>query len=194
MANSCAESIPSFKDAFDYCAPKYSFGEITEIIVAPLELETGNPYPTDWTNEDAWDLLLNPVAPALPVAFKIPVRATLDEPDRPTVETSLYRKAWPPKRYTMNASVDDLSEAAYTALTKLVNKRLRLWFLSGGYIFGAPTGVEADVDSWLVIEEGEDSLHKYNLELTWRSQTPPARATSPFEPATPTTTPTPTLV
>lgn len=193
MANSCAESIPSFVNAFDFCAPNYAFGEITGIIVAPLELETGNPYPTDWTDEAAWESLLNPTAPAVPVAFEIPVRATLDEPDRPTVEASKYRKAYPPKRYTINASVDDLSDLAYTALTQLVNKRVRFWFLSGGYIFGSPIGVEADTDSWLVIEEGEDALHKYNIELTWRSQNPPQRAVSPFEPAAPTTTPTPTV-
>jgi hypothetical protein len=188
MANSCAESIPSFAGAFDFCAPAFTFGEIEEIIIAPLELETGDPYPTDWTDETAWDVLLSPTLPDEPIAFKIPVRGTIDEPDRPEIEASRYRKAWPPKRYNMPVAVDDISDEGYTALRQMINKRVRLWFLSGGYLFGSPTGVEADVDSWYTIEEGEDSIHKYHLHFSWRSKYPPERVVSPFEPVVPTPT------
>ena len=60
MNTSCAESIPSFAGAFDYCAPNFVFGEIEEMIVAPLDVEGGDPFPADWLDEDSWDELLNP--------------------------------------------------------------------------------------------------------------------------------------
>lgn len=184
---SCAESIPSFANAFDFCAPNFVFGEIEEIIVSPLELESGDPYPTDITSEEEWDLLLSPEV-GDPVAFRIPVRGTIDEPERPEIEASKYRKAWPPKRYNLPCHVDDLSETAYDGLREMMNKRVRLWWVSGGYIFGGSTGVEADVDAWLTIEEGEDAMHRYHMHYSWRSRYAPERALSPFEPATATPT------
>jgi hypothetical protein len=186
--NSCAEGIPDFSGAFDQCNPGFVFGEIEEVIISPIETETGDPFPTDVEDEDAWDELLAPLA-GDPVAFKIPVRGTIDEPDRPEVEASKYRKAYPPKRYSLQCGVDDLSQKAFDALRLLTNKTVRLWYLSGGYIFGTEIGIVADVDSWQVIEEGEDAMHRYHLHFTWRSKDAPKRFTSPFAPVT---TPTPT--
>lgn len=178
--NLCADSIPDLENAFNYCEPNFVFGEIEEIIVAPLETETGDPFPTDWQDEDAWDLLLAPSGSS-PVAYKIPVRGTIDEPDRPEVDASKYRKAYPPKRYNLSSTADDLSDKAYAGLREMQNKRVRVWWISGGYLFGLEEGIEADVDTWLTIEEGEDSMHSYHLNLTWRSNESPNRVTSPFE-------------
>lgn len=185
--NSCADSIPSFAGAFDECAPNFVFGEIEEIIIAPLELESGDPFPADWTDEDAWDEILAPSV-GDPIAFKIPVRGTIDEPDRPEIEASKYRKAYPPPRYNLPANVDDLSDLAYDNMRELVNKRARLWYISGGYVFGHPQGIIAEVNSWQTIEEGEDSMHRYHLHLSWRTKSPPERIPSPFVPSEPTAT------
>ena len=183
MSNSCAESVPNFDGVFDFCEPNFVFGEVEEIIIAPLELETGDPYPADWSDEDLWDALFD-----ADTAHKIPVRGTIDEPDRPEVEASKYRKAYPPKRYTLSGNVDDLSDAAYEAMRQLQNKRVKVWWISGGYLFGLPEGIDADVDSWHQIEEGEDSMHQYHFSFSWRSKNAPARVKSPFEPAEPTPT------
>ena len=185
--NPCADSIPDLDGAFNFCAPNFVFGEIEEIIVAPLETEAGDPFPSDWSDETAWDALLAPSG-SDPVAFKIPVRGSIDEPDRPEVEASLYRKAYPPKRYTLTSAVDDLTDKTYDGMRDMQNKRIRVWWTSGGYLFGLEEGIEADVDSWLTIEEGEDSMHKYHINLTWRSKTAPKRVVSPFEPVEPTGT------
>jgi hypothetical protein len=185
--NSCAESIPDFTGAFDFCAPNFVFGEVEEVIISPLELESGDPFPADITSEDDWNELLAPTVGDA-VAFKLPVRGTIDEPDRPEIEASLYRKAWPPKRYNLGVNVDDLSDEAYSNLRELMNKRVRLWYLSGGYIFGFETGIEADVDSWQVIEEGEDAMHRYHLHFSWRNKYAPKRWTSPFAVTTTPTT------
>lgn len=178
---SCAEGIPSFDGAFDFCSPNFVFGEIEQVIITPLETESGNPYPADWTNETSWDTILTATTPDEPVGFMIPVRGTIDEPDRPEIEASNYRKAYPPKRYSITASVDDLSDAAYTALRQMMNRSVRLWFISGGYIFGGPQGIVTETDSWLTIEEGEDSMHRYHILFTWRSADAAQRSTSPFE-------------
>lgn len=188
--NSCAQSMPDLAGAFDYCAPNYVFGEIEEIIIAPLEVESGDPYPSDITSEAAWDDLLAPDA-GDPIAFKIPVRGTIDEPDRPIIETSLYRKAYPPKTYNLPVNVDDLSDKAFDELLKLTNTRVRMWYISGGYLFGGTFGIEADTDSWPVIEEGEDAMHRVHIHFSWRTKERIQRVASPFVPAA--TTPTPTV-
>jgi len=186
--SSCAAGIPSFADGFDFCAPNVVFGEIEQVIVSPLETETGNPYPNDWTSEADWDDLLTAPTGTDPVAYLIPVRGTLDEPDRPEIEASMYRKFYPPKRFNLPANVDDLSDVVYDACRDMVNNSVRLWYISGGYIFGGPQGIVVDVDSWPVIEEGEDSMHRYHLHFSWRARRAPQRALSPFSPveATPT--------
>lgn len=188
MANSCADSVPNFAGAFNFCAPAYVFGEIEEVIFAPLELESGFPYPSDWTSETAWNLLLAPDA-GDPIAHKAPVRGTMDEPDQPEIEASKYRTAYPPARYNVPVMVDDLSDLAYENLRNMNNKTVRMWFISGGKIFGGPTGIEADLRTWPVIEEGEDAMHKYHVHASWRAALAPERATSPFDPVT-TSTPT----
>jgi hypothetical protein len=182
MSNLCADSIPDFSGAFNYCAPNFVFGEIEEIIVAPLELEEGEPYPADWTDSNDWDELLSPLA-GDPVAFRIPVRGTIDEPERPEVDASLYRKAYPPQRYTLACSVDDLSDLAFEAMRNLNNVRVRVWFIQGHYMYGMPTGLEADITTWLTIEEGEDSMTRYSMNLTWRGtalDAAPQRIWNPF--------------
>jgi hypothetical protein len=184
----CTDSVPDFTGAFNYCAPAYVFGEIEEVILAPLELTSGDPYPTNWLDETAWNLLLAPEV-GDPVAHKLPVRGTMDEPDQPEVETSKYRTAYPPATYNVPFSVDDLSDIAYNNLRDMNNKTVRMWIISGGKIFGGATGITADLRTWPTIEEGEDALHRYHVHASWRAALAPERGTSPFEPvvtATPT--------
>ena len=179
LLNCAGDSIPSFGTGFDDCAPKYVFGEIERVFISPLDLPEGegNPYPADVTDDTDWDALF-----VAGTAVNIPVKGSLDEPDRPEIETSLYRKAYPPARYTLTAMVDDIgNEDVYDALREMANIRVRFWFISGGYIFGGATGLQSDLNSWLTIEEGEESLHKYALSFAWRAAQGPERADSPYE-------------
>ena len=172
MSQTCASSIPDFCGAFDYCAPNFVFGEIEEIIIAQLYTESGDPFPVgwDWEVEASWDTFLSGCDDDATetIAFRIPVRGTIDEPERPEVEASLYRKAFPPKRYTLSGSVDDLSQAAYDAMNELDGNRVRLWFRQGDYLFGSSTGLEADFTTWYTVEEGEDSMSRFAFNATWR--------------------------
>ena len=178
----CAEdSIPSFGTGFDYCAPNYVFGEVTHVIVAPIGIPdesdyAGNPWPTDVSDMGDWDALIG-----AGFAQVIPIKGTLDEPERPEIDTSLGRKAYPPPRYTLTGQVDDLPADVYEGMRNLSNKSVRFWFLSGGYIFGGAQGLRSDVNTWLTIEEGEESVHKYNVSFTWKSEDrlAPARAIAP---------------
>ena len=152
------------------------FGEIEEIIIAQLYTESGDPFPLnwDWESEASWDGFLAGCddEPAETIAFRIPVRATIDEPERPEVEASLYRKAFPPKRYTLSGSVDDLSQIAYDSMNELDGKRVRLWCRQGDYLFGRSSGLEADFTTWYTVEEGEDSMSRMNFNATWRGDAP----------------------
>lgn len=180
MANSCSASVPDFSNAFNYCDPGYVFGEIENIILSPLEVESGSPFPADWRDTSDWDALLTAPTGQTPIAHKLPVIGTLGEPDRTDIPTSNYRHAYPPKRYNMTVMVDDLSDEAYENLRHLTNVTVRMWYESGGYLFGGEQGIEVDVDSFPVIEEGEDSLHKFHVHMTWRAKEAPARTPSPF--------------
>ena len=177
-----ADTIPSFGAGFDYCAPNYVFGEVTHVIVAPIGVPEGSPYqgtpyPEDPSEMGDWEDL---IAADIGVQV-IPIKGTLDEPERPEIDTSLGRKAYPPPRYTLTGQVDDLPDDVYEGMRNLSNKSVRFWFLSGGYIFGGAQGLRSDVNTWLTIEEGEESVHKYNVSFTWKSEDrlAPARAIAP---------------
>ena len=157
MSEICT-SVPSFENAFDFCAPEYGFGEIERIVVK----DVGTDKPADFEAEDV-----------------IPVRGTLDAPDQPEIETSLYRKAFPPARYELACTVDDLSDTAYAALQAFHGSECLLWFQAGEYLFGGD-GLRCSVKTHLSIEEGEDSLHKGGLHFTWRANTMPDREASPW--------------
>ena len=194
MANSCTDSLPDFSGALNYCSPGYVFGEIEEIILTPLEVESGNPYPTDWRDTSDWDDILTAPTGSTPIGYKLPVIGSIDEPDRPEINTSLYRIAYPPKRWNLPLMMDDLSDKVYDNLRSMANKTLRMWFISGGYLFGGEQGLIVDIDTWPVIEEGEDSIHKYHIHATWRDRYSPKRTPSPFAASlsgTATTTPAP---
>lgn len=183
---SCAESIPDFSNAFDECAPNFVFGEIQQLIVAPLYTEEGgDTFPTDWTSEADWSSLLDASGDtdATPVAFLIPVRGSIGEPEVTEVEASLGRKAFSSARYTIDAKVDDLSDVAYAALRQMRNVRARIWFMQAEYLYGGAQGIVADVNTNLQIDEGEDSLTIMNLKATWKGaadESAPARTASPF--------------
>ena len=87
MSQTCASSIHDFCGAFDYCAPNFVFGEIEEIIIAQLYTYSGYHYPEewDWEKEASWNGFLSGCDDETPetIAFRIHVRATIDDPDRP---------------------------------------------------------------------------------------------------------------
>lgn len=186
----CASEIPSFANAFDDCEPNYVFGEVEWVYISPLSTDADgieNPYPADVSDVDAWLVLFN-----ADVAHRIPVKGSIDEPEVPEIETSLYRKAYPPPVYTLNVAVDDLSGprvdpdpdptiGSYEAMRLLNNQYVRMWFISGGYIFGGQTGLRASVKTWITIEEGQEALHRYHASFEWRSTNKlgPARNPAP---------------
>lgn len=174
-AQNCNDSIPDFSNAFNYCDPEYSFGEVERVIVAPIDIHESI---TDLPSMDEAALI---AAEASGYIGIIPVKGSLDEPEQPEQETSLYRRAYPPARYTLEGNADDLSTEAYTALRDLNKKRVRMWFVSGKYIFGGALGLISDTRTFPVIEEGEESLHRYHVRFEWRSDgKSPERDSSPW--------------
>ena len=183
----CAEGLPIFK-GFDDCNPEFGFGEIEFLIVAPLAIESNPGAFTGWDGfnpsvEAEWDDLFAETDSDTgeQTAYLIPVRGTLGEPDRPEIEASRYRKAYPDPTWSLEFKVDDLSDSVYEAMRQFANTTCRVWFVSGDYIFGGNTGcVPATVNTWLVIEEGRDSMHNFHGVAEWRAATAPERDASPY--------------
>lgn len=158
----CVNSIPPLTDSpFDQACPAYAFGEVERVLI----LEAGSEKPTEIETDP----------------HVIPVKGTIDEPEQPEVETSLYRKAYPPARYTLSCTVDDISDAAYNHLRDMNGARGVMWFQAGDYLYGGD-GIECDVKTFLSIEEGEEALQKVGLECNWRSdeRKMPEREASPW--------------
>lgn len=156
-------SVPDFDGAFNDANPTYGFGEVERVIVVDLDTDKDD---VDFETSDN----------------VIPVRGTFDEPEQTEIDTSLYRKAYPPARYTLTCAVDDISDTAYERLRAFHGGRCKMWFQAGAYLFGGD-GIECDVKTHLTIDEGEEALQKYHIVFEWRStdRLGPERENSPWE-------------
>lgn len=179
MFLNCADDLPEIT-GFDDCNPHFVFGEIEQIILGTITddaNELDNLQWDDWIDEvEGWASIIgSDSSPGEFNAYVVPVRGTLDEPDRPEVDASRYRKAFPPATFTMDCDVDDLPDEVYERLGELHNKTARLWWISGGHIFGGQKGIIAQFNTHPIIEEGEDSMHKYHVQAWWRDSVAPER-------------------
>ncbi len=180
MITKCVDKLPEIT-GFDYCEPKFKFGEVTQIILSHVYLDGIDVYPTDESDKDLWSPLFEADSDgdSGQVAYLIPVRGTLGEPDQTEIDASMDRKAYPPAEWTLECRVDDLSDNVYDALRQLKNKAARLWFIAGGNIFGGNQGIIATMNTFLEIEEGFDTMHNVHLRLMWKAAELPERADAP---------------
>lgn len=184
MPLKCIDELPAIS-GFDFCNPNFVFGEIEYIIISHVSKAGVDVYPGTMAGDESDATLWNPLLLQDPVsgeavAYLLPVRSSLDEPDQTEVEASANRKAFPPAEWQIEARVDDLSDDVYTALRQLRNTQVRMWFIAGGYIFGGQEGiVPVTAHANPVIEEGYDTLHTMNLKLHWKSADIPLRSVAP---------------
>lgn len=190
IGTKCVDELPVIK-GFDDCAPNFRFGEIHEIIISHVYLEDPETpgegldvYPDDISSAASWTPLLEVGSGGEgdeQIAYRIPCRAVLSEPDQTEVDASKGRTAYPPAEWEIEARVDDLHEDVYEGLRGMRNKGVRFWFLADKYIYGGPQGIVATSNSFPVIEEGKDSLHNFHTKLKWNSGIVPASADAPTE-------------
>lgn len=85
--------------------------------------------------------------------------------------------------YTLTFTLKSITATIYTFLQKLENcpSLPIFWFVTtGGYMFGAPTGIVASTKRFpFTLAEGEDSYEEYQIILEWKAQTRPLRIVSP---------------
>ncbi len=175
----CDEALPDVR-GFSDCSPEFIFGEIEQILITPVtvgdDFDVGN-HLNDWKSWEDW-LSLIVSDPDEDVdddgfyALQVPVRGTLGEPDRPELDASRYRKAYPPAEWNIECRVDDLPDRVYAALTSMHNTTVRMWFISGGYIFGGAEGLVVQMKTAPSIEEGRDSMHQYNVNAHYYGGAP----------------------
>lgn len=180
MPLKCSDDLPVIA-GFDFCKPNFVFGEIEYIIISHISKDNLDVFPSDASDAAAWNtLLLQDGVSNEAIAYLLPVRSSLDEPDQTEVDASANRKAYPPSEWSIEARVDDLADATYTALSELRNTQVRMWFIAGGYIFGGNEGITpVTAHANPVIEEGYDTMHTMNIKLWWKSADVPARQTAP---------------
>lgn len=172
----CEDQLPDIR-GFDDCNPNFVFGEIEQVLIGSLGAEPDFDV-SDWQmwrenivgeNED-----IDTEGDDF-YAYLVPVRGTLTDPDRPEIDASKYRKAYPPAEWNIEFRVDDIPDAVYTALAALHGTSVRFWFISGGYIFGGANGLTVQMKTAPSIEEGRDAMHQFNCTAHYYGDIP-ARA------------------
>ena len=173
----CASDVPALD--FDFCDPAVSFGEIERIFVAPYDT---TPF-TDVESLAEWTARLDNTTLADPDLIRyMDVSADLPKGEREKIQISRSREISTPAKFTINVTVDDLSDLNYEFMrTTYCNTLQRFWFLAGNYIYGGNEGIPAIMELDLVIERGgKKSLNKFDGTVTWEHEFPPERNDSPW--------------
>lgn len=179
---SCGEtSLPAVDIAECVDSIQEELSEVTDVFIVSVDAN-GDPVevPSDWTSEAAWATALHQTTPDK-------IRHLIVSGDKPAPETtdvtfSKFRTKVVNRRHTLNADIDDISDANYTfMLTLQCGATVRFWYATyGGKLYGGATGILADVTANFVLERGQDSRALIQLVLNWDRKFDPPRIDNPM--------------
>jgi len=158
------------------CTPETQFGEISHIY---LQATTGK----DFTDvEDLAEWTAAEAAIGVDKVWDLRVSAELPEAASTAVDIDDGKQVYPPKDFTINAEVFDVSEANYNELVRLLecNPLIKMWYSIPNLMFGGNAGIEANVKTNFVITKGVATLNTIKLVFTWKSKFSPIVSTNPF--------------
>lgn len=172
----CSGLIPEVD--FNSCNPKVFFGEIEKIYLAALDF-TGF---TDFTDPTEWATAIDNTSSAtVDNVRELTVSADLPAAEADVVEISNRRKVHTPSTFTINVTIDDVSETNYELmLWTECNTRVKVWFATKDHLYGGNAGVEADIMLRPVIERGVKSMQRLEGTITWESVHSPVRCDNPL--------------
>ena len=163
---------------FNFCSPVNAFGEITHIFLASYDASCF----TDESSLSEWLARLDNTGGDVESIRYLHVKANKPVASPDIIETSLNRKVKSPATYTLNITIDDVSDLNYEFMRATqCNTTFKMWFVAGGYLFGGVCGVASILNLDYQIDDGSKSIHKITGTATWDASYSPERVVNPLE-------------
>ena len=172
----CSSVVPEVN--FDACAPSVHFGEIHKVFIASSDVTAFTDVESlaEWTTRIA-----ETGGTAAQVIRELTVMADMPTPDASEIEISNKRKVYPPKKWTLNVDIDDLTDENYNFIRATgCNTQYRIWFATDDHIYGGTDGILSSVVLNPMIERGNQTVQKATGTITWEALYAPERNDSPW--------------
>src|SRR5690606_24691815 len=114
---------------------------------------------TDFTDPGEWTEAIDNTSSTIGSVRELTVSADLPAAESDVVEISNRRKVHTPSTFTINVTIDDVSEANYELmLWTECNTRVKVWFATKDHLYGGNAGIEANIMLRPIIERGAKSM------------------------------------
>lgn len=175
-AADCSTALPSV--SFNDCSPDVSFSEIQRAFFGTVD---GGGF-DDWTQASEWTSKISSTSTTAGSLRAMTVIGDKPAASSVTKDISGGRKLTIGKDFTVNLTIDDVSEANYNFWRQMeCGNKLLFWYeTSGGKMFGDNEGIEVNVDSNSVLNRGREEIETIELVVSWRAKFSPARIDSPI--------------
>jgi hypothetical protein len=172
----CGGELPDFN--FNFCSPVQAFGEITHIFLAASDADCF----TDEAVLSEWLGRLDNSGGGIDAIRYMHVKANKPLGTGESIEVSLGRMANTPQTFTINITVDDVSDLNHEFMRSTqCSTVFKMWYAAGGYLWGGVCGVNATLKLDYQIDEGTNTIHKIVGTATWKSDFAPERVVNPLE-------------
>lgn len=164
-------------NSYDICKQTIATGEIERIYLANGNAECF----TDWASSVEWLARISETSMDPDAIRQFRGIGDLPAAANDETEISLGQKYYGEKTFTVNFDIEDVSAENYAFLRYLeCQTTVKLWFESGGYLFGGNCGEDVNINVNYQIERGQKTLHHIMMVITWDNAFSPERTVSPI--------------
>jgi len=166
--------------SFNFCDPDVRLGEVDRIYITRASELDGF---TDVADADEWADRLDQSA-TIPGSGAAPIRELTGigewpEPEVTETEISDGRKTTSLPKNTINFDIDELSITNISAARTYQQNPAathKIWFRSGGLMYGGNTGIDVSLISRVVIPRGRTEVSQIKYTVKWDGYIPSAVA------------------
>lgn len=171
----CSTDLPVV--SFDDCNPEARLSEITKIYIARTDAVafTDVEDPTEWAKRLSMTATPPAGEPATPVKDLIRPLTVIGDRPAPTpvsVDISNGRTKQLRKDFVINFTIDEITpENLEFQRNSECTMKVKFWYeIAGGLLFGGNEGIEATLNSDLVLDRGTEAIVAINGTLTWKGK------------------------
>jgi len=171
-----SETLP--ETDFDFCDPVVENSEIQRIFLR----KTGSTDFSDWTQAAEWNERVSETSMDDDAIRPLTVIGDKPAPSATIKNISNGRKVVTRKDHTINATIDDVSDANHALIQEIeTGKRFLMNYeTAGGRMFGGNSSIPVEIMADMVLARGQGEIAVYNLTITWASNTTEQRCASPI--------------
>lgn len=176
MATCASAVLPAVE--FNFCDPDIRLGQIDRVYVT--RAGTGDVL-TDVEDADEWGTRIDNDA-VIPGSGAAPIReltgiGSLAEAEVTETDISDGRKTSSVPKQTLNFKIDELSLANIAAASTYQQSPAathKIWFRSGGIMYGGDSGIDVSLVANLIIPEGKTEVSNISYRFKWEGYIPTA--------------------